>query len=396
MGVNKTLILAGSLVVNAVFGMVWVSHQTDDPKPAPVPETPKTVVKTKVERVLIEVPGETQVTTNWTKLNWRVIESDDYVKYIANLRAAGCPEETIRDLIIADVNKMYAAKWKSLHAGEHEYKYWENEGKKDKKEQRKTEERRDMEKERDELVRSLLGVDLKSELAKYSWDTDRNNRDARYAFLSEDKQTLVKDLNDRYKEDMRKLMDDGKAANLSKEELAAKAAALRKQHEQDLASNLSPGELVEYQLRNSPLAGRLRNELTSFEPSEEEFRKLYEKLKPLGDQAMNSGDKFSLENNPDVAKMMKQALSPERYAEWQQTQEPAYRDAVKIAQRFNLNAEDTKMVAQINQTTELETAKVMSNPNFTPEQKAAAARAIKDEKKKVLNETLGKRVKRKE
>ncbi len=252
MGVNKTLILAGSLAVNAVFGMVWVSHQNEAPKPPPVPEAPKQVVKTKVERVLIEVPGETQVTTNWSKLDWRGIESDDYVKYITNLRAAGCPEETIRDLIIADVNKMYAAKWKSLHAGEHEWKYWENESKKDKKEERKSDERRELEKERDELVRSLLGVDLKSELAKYSWDADRNNRDARYAFLPEDKQTQVKDLNDRYKEDMRKLVEDGKAANLSKEELAAKAAALRKQHEQDLASTLSPGDLVEYQLRNSP------------------------------------------------------------------------------------------------------------------------------------------------
>lgn len=395
MGVNKTLIFAGSLLVNAVFGMVWVAHQTDEPKPLPVPEAPQTVVKTKVQRVLIEVPADTQVTTNWSKLDWRGIESDDYVKYITNLRAAGCPEETIRDLIIADVNKMYAAKWKSLHAAEHEYKYWENESKKDKKEERKSDERRDMEKERDELVRALLGVDLKSELAKYSWDADRNNRDARYAFLPEDKQTQVKDLNDRYKEDMRQLMEEGKAANLSKEELAAKATALRKQHEQDLASTLSPGDLAEYQLRNSPLAGRLRNDLTAFEPSEEEFRKLYQTLKPLGDQAINNGEKFSLENNPDIASMMKQALSPERFAEWQQMQQPAYRDAAKLAQRYNLSAEDTKMVAQINQTTETEMAKAMVNPNLTPEQRVAAARAIKDEKKKVLNEALGKRVKRK-
>ncbi len=115
----------------------------------------------------------------------------------------------------------------------------------------------------------------------------------------------------------------------------------------------------------------------------------------MGDQAINSGEKFSLENNPDVASMMKQALSPERYAEWQQMQEPAYRDAVKIAQRFNLSAEDTKLVAQINQTTETEMAKAMVNPNLTPEQRVAAAKAIKDEKKKVLNETLGKRAKRK-
>lgn len=395
--VNKTMILAGSLVVNAVCGVVWLSQPAEQPKPAPAPEPAKPVVKTKVERVFIDVPAESQVTTNWAKLDWRIIESDDYLKYIANLRSAGCPEETIRDLIIADVNKMYAAKWKAQHKAEHEWKYWENETKKDRKEERKTDERRDMEKERDELIRSLLGVDLKSELAKYSWDTDRNNRDARYAFLPDDKQAQVKDLNDRYKDDMRKLMEDAKTNNLSKEDLAAKAATLRKQHEQDLASTLSPGDLAEYQLRNSGLSARLRNDLSGFEPSEEEFRKLFSTLKPLGDQAANSGEKLSLENNPQVAALMKQALSPERYAEWEQTQQPAYRDAAKLAQKYNLSADDTKVIAQINQSTDLAMAKAMTDPNLTPEQRTAAAKAIRDEKKKVLNEALGgtKRMKRK-
>jgi hypothetical protein len=39
--------------------------------------------------------------------SWRSIESADYKEYIANLRAIECPEQTIRDIIIADVNKLY-------------------------------------------------------------------------------------------------------------------------------------------------------------------------------------------------------------------------------------------------------------------------------------------------
>src|SRR5437867_256418 len=34
------------------------------------------------------------------KFDWRMVESEDYKKYIANLRYIGCPEETIRDIII--------------------------------------------------------------------------------------------------------------------------------------------------------------------------------------------------------------------------------------------------------------------------------------------------------
>src|SRR5437588_1389425 len=40
--------------------------------------------------------------------SWREVESADYPTYIANLRSIGCPEQTIRDIIIADVNALYA------------------------------------------------------------------------------------------------------------------------------------------------------------------------------------------------------------------------------------------------------------------------------------------------
>src|SRR6266516_704867 len=38
---------------------------------------------------------------------WSQVESSDYRQYIANLRATGCPEPTLQDIIVADVNKLY-------------------------------------------------------------------------------------------------------------------------------------------------------------------------------------------------------------------------------------------------------------------------------------------------
>ena len=40
--------------------------------------------------------------------SWQEIESADYPTYVANLRQIGCPEQTIRDIIIADVNALYS------------------------------------------------------------------------------------------------------------------------------------------------------------------------------------------------------------------------------------------------------------------------------------------------
>src|SRR3989441_6502651 len=44
------------------------------------------------------------------RFHWSMIESEDYHAYIANLRAVGCPESTIRDIIYADVSEMFVRK----------------------------------------------------------------------------------------------------------------------------------------------------------------------------------------------------------------------------------------------------------------------------------------------
>ncbi len=45
---------------------------------------------------------------------WNQIESPDYRTYIAKLRGIGCPEQTIRDIIIADVHSLYAPRYEEF------------------------------------------------------------------------------------------------------------------------------------------------------------------------------------------------------------------------------------------------------------------------------------------
>jgi hypothetical protein len=48
--------------------------------------------------------------------NWSELESEDYRTYITNLRRIGCPEQTIRDIITADVAGLYAPRRKKLES----------------------------------------------------------------------------------------------------------------------------------------------------------------------------------------------------------------------------------------------------------------------------------------
>ena len=74
---------------------VEVSATADNPSP--------------VTEVAIRVPLAAP-TAEARPFYWRQIESADYRIYIANLRAIGCPEQTIRDIITADVDSLCAAR----------------------------------------------------------------------------------------------------------------------------------------------------------------------------------------------------------------------------------------------------------------------------------------------
>jgi hypothetical protein len=45
---------------------------------------------------------------------WAQLESGDYRAYIKNLRAIGCPEPTVRAIVIADVHALYSSKFQKL------------------------------------------------------------------------------------------------------------------------------------------------------------------------------------------------------------------------------------------------------------------------------------------
>ena len=55
--------------------------------------------------------------------DWRQVESGDYLQYIANLRAIGCPEKTIKDIIVADVNDLFASRMAAV-TQTNQSQYW--------------------------------------------------------------------------------------------------------------------------------------------------------------------------------------------------------------------------------------------------------------------------------
>ena len=102
---NTKPLLILSLALNVVFGVVIITTLS--------PETDSTLGLSGTgnysESPLGQVAANTQqVVTNTVvkQMTWETVEAADYREYIENLRNIDCPEETIRDIILADVNKL--------------------------------------------------------------------------------------------------------------------------------------------------------------------------------------------------------------------------------------------------------------------------------------------------
>ena len=66
------------------------------------------------------VQGPRIVKTNIVEashFHWSQLEADDYRTYIERLRSIGVPEQTIRDLVIADIDKLFAPRLHTLNPG---------------------------------------------------------------------------------------------------------------------------------------------------------------------------------------------------------------------------------------------------------------------------------------
>src|SRR6185503_3455738 len=103
------------------------------------------------------LPPAATVTTNTPpSFLWSQIESADYSQYVANLRAIGCPEQIIRDIIICDLNQLFAPRaqaiWKrSVH------EYWQR-NENTQPSPKESEQLYALEREKAAVFKELLGV----------------------------------------------------------------------------------------------------------------------------------------------------------------------------------------------------------------------------------------------
>ncbi len=329
--------------------------------------------------------------------SWREIESPDYPTYISNLRDIGCPEQTIRDIIIADVNTLYSLK-RSTNLITSEQQWWRSEPDPAVM-QAAAEKSRELEDERRALLTRLLGTNWEA------GDIASLPRPSRPGIvldgpllgtLSAETKQAIEDITVHSQDRLQAYLDAQR--NEGKNPDPAEVTRLRQQTRSELQRILSPPQLEEFLLRYSQDANNLRAEfgqLRFFTPTPNEFRDVFRATDALDLQIQllaNSEDpndiahRKTLEDQREFA--IKNALGQERYNEYVQLQDPAFRDAMATAAQAG-TPEAAPAIYAVNLAIAAEQARINADTNLTAEQKAIELKRIELEQLKATTEATG-------
>jgi hypothetical protein len=172
-------------------------------------------------------PPESQ-TSAGAKLSWAFLESTNYHTYIENLRSIECPEETILDIIRADVHKLFSGEAAVINGP-------------------------DLAQQEEAVLEVLLPGHWGPQGPGLAID------EARLANVSPEKRGKLRSLQRTFDATEKVLNEQMLHNNFSEEDLN-QLRVIRRQRKQALAQLLSQEELEDYELRTSNMAQKLQQE----------------------------------------------------------------------------------------------------------------------------------------
>jgi len=344
-----------------------------------------------------ELPGPVIVKTNvlvrQENFTWEQVQSTNYVILIKNLRAIGCPEQVIRDIITSDINRIYARR-RVTEVDYPNYEWWKSTPDPDLA-QEAEEKLLSLEKERRVLLRGLLGA---------GWDVEGKELIAARAGI-----TLTGPILGDLPADTKRAVLEIVAAAQQKIEayqeaqrLEGKAidpmqmVRLREEPLVTLASVLAPEAYDEFVLRYSPAAQQLREMMRTMDLSADQFRGLFAALSGIIGQPVffyTGADSALLKQQQQLAAqseaVIKTTLGPAIYGSYQLNQDPLYRSSQAVASQLNLPDKVVLPMYQINRATQTETDRIRKDNTLSNDEKVEALAQTQMQAQQTLEQLLG-------
>ena len=314
---------------------------------------------------------------------WGNLQTADLKVLSERLRAAGFPTSLIRAIVAAQISERFSAQRKALLANQPEEPFWQrNNYSFDPKLMSAI---RELNKQQSAEVKSLLGPDSTGDDERKNWYRRQ------FGDLPPDKleqiQAIYSDYNDLRNEIY------SKANGVMLPEDREKLALLEKEQRTDLAAAMTPEELENYEMRSSSTANTLRSQLSTFKPTEQEFRALFKALRTAEDQygslstGMVSGDQMTKIRESVLASVGTQ-LAPDRLADLQLATDPKYQMTNRLVARLGLPANTSIEVGNIQQDIQQKAMALRRDTTLDAQSRTAQLNALSQEAVTKLSTTL--------
>lgn len=327
------------------------------------------------------------------RIGWAQLASAEYPSYLDRLRAAGCPEDRVRLIVIADADE-WLLQQRISQAVANDFPWWKAEpltgagdALNDKFEQFRT--------QRNELVRKLLGG-VQEETASAGTEVPIvvNLAGPVLGALPRDKFNAVQEICarslDRHQGYYNNRQNEGIFLN------QGDLARLREQTRTDLAVVLTAEELEEFLLRYSHNANRLRTELSALEPTPEEFRTIFRAVDALEHRLQlefGAVDSLSARQREDFERQREEAiravLPADRYQRYLVGRYPLFRQAQLAMRRAGLADAVILPFYEVLNHHESRRREVLNNSTLNADQRQLALQDIEKSKEEGIRKALG-------
>ena len=392
------LLLVGSFLANAALVTTFALRPALAPPALRdffLSSSAKTAAESAV-RAQAEQVAATRATADTARglasqaLLWSALQTDDLHTLVARLRAAGFPASLVRAVVTAQVDARFNARMKALVRVVEDTPFWNPKPTNSFNISKLLESMSQANRERSTLLRELLGDDF---FASSGLDPTAEQR-RQFGDLSKSKIDLIQRINDDYAEMLSQVRAATSGITLPDDR--AKMALLEREKHADLAAILTPQELEDYEIRNSPITLRLQSAFTLMNATEDEFRTIYRLQQQFNDQLNPTGGVFNsalMQQRRDaetqITAQLKSALGEARTAEFLRAQNREFQSLAQLTQRENLPLDAAVRAYDLRTSTSEESGRIFDDKNLTVDQKRAAMQTLAQNTRAQLIGVLG-------
>jgi hypothetical protein len=322
---------------------------------------------------------------------WPAVETSELPELVTHLRAAGFPTEMVRAIVAAQIEDTFAARRKALDPDAASRPFWKTVA----PNPRLQLAQRQLYREQEKMLRDVLGDDAEST------DPLQNVfQQSTFGNLPPAKLSAVKTIIRDYAEKQSDLYTISGAIMITTTE-REKAMALQKERDAAIAQVLTPEEYADYELRATNTASSLRYQLATFDPTEQEFRTIFQLQRAFDVQYASAvvGPNPTPEQNAAMRQrseaqkllmdQIKAALGPERGEEYVRSIDYNYQQTARLVARLELPVENARQVYAVQKEFEPRFAAIRSDRSLSAEQRNQQLAALQQEATAKVTPLLG-------